>query len=64
MEANGGKVDFVPVRKCVSGDIAGVNQNSNCANVSIRIARLRLSGRGKVRRGKRKNREIFAIRRF
>jgi hypothetical protein len=32
-------VDFVAVRKCVSIDIAGVSQNSNCVNVAIRVGR-------------------------
>jgi hypothetical protein len=61
-QANGGKVDFVAVRKYVSIDIAGVSQNSDCANVAIRIARLRFGARENAWPGERKNREIFAIR--
>ena len=61
-QANGGKVDFVAVRKCVSSDIAGVSQNLDCANVAIRIARLSFGARRNAWQGERKNREIFAIR--
>ena len=61
-QANGGKMDFVAVRKCVSSDIAGVSQNSDCANVAIRISRLSFGTRGNAWQGERKNREIFAIR--
>ena len=63
-EANGEKVDFVAVRKCVSSDIAGVSRNSNCVNVAIRIARLRDDASGNRRKSGRTNREIFAIRNF
>jgi hypothetical protein len=46
-EANREKGDFVAVRKCVSGDSAGVSENSNCVNVAIRIARLSHGGSGR-----------------
>ena len=59
---NDEKADFVAVRKCVSSDIAGVSQNSDCANVAIRISRLSFGTRGNAWQGERKNREIFAIR--
>jgi hypothetical protein len=63
-EANGEKVDFVAVRKCVSGDIAGLSRNSNCVNVAIRVGRLRGDASGNRRKSGGKNREIFAIRNF